>query len=169
MRTPSRTCRGKATGIFYSTGIFWSISVYKSHNNIILYFIIINVLAQKKVVVLIFPYRFNYSPHDVVDVVSDFSRFNTARVATLFVNVSATRVFLITFYVYLQGVAFINDINLGRYWPVGGPQVTLFVPAPFLKPPPATNTLVMFELENAPKDLYVKFVDTPVLNGTITV
>lgn len=68
-----------------------------------------------------------------------------------------------------QGVAFINGINLGRYWPVGGPQVTLYVPAPFLKPPPAVNTLVMFELESVPQNVSVKFVDKPILNGPIMV
>lgn len=73
------------------------------------------------------------------------------------------------FFSCLQGVAFLNEINLGRYWPLGGPQVTLYVPATFLKPSPGLNTLVMFELESAPQDLAVKFVDMPILNGPITV
>lgn len=68
---------------------------------------------------------------------------------------------------WTKGVAFLNDINLGRYWPLAGPQFTLYVPATFLKPPPAVNTLVMFELERAPQDLSIKFVDTPNINGTI--
>lgn len=67
----------------------------------------------------------------------------------------------------MQGVAFLNEINLGRYWPLAGPQVTLYVPATFLKPPPEINTLVMFELENAPKKLAIKFVDKPILDGPI--
>ncbi|CAN8028407.1 unnamed protein product [Ixodes persulcatus] len=31
-----------------------------------------------------------------------------------------------------HGVAFINGINLGRYWPKKGPQVTLYLPGPFI-------------------------------------
>lgn len=62
---------------------------------------------------------------------------------------------------------FLNDINLGRYWPLAGPQVTLYVPAAFLIPSPGVNKLVMFELESAPQDLTIKFVDTPILNGPI--
>lgn len=74
----------------------------------------------------------------------------------------------IYFNLFFQGVAFLNEENLGRYWPVGGPQVTLYVPASFLKPSPDVNILVMFELESAPHDLAVKFVDKPILNGSIT-
>ncbi|CAI6367734.1 unnamed protein product [Macrosiphum euphorbiae] len=29
---------------------------------------------------------------------------------------------------WTKGVAFLNDINLGRYWPLAGPQITLYVP-----------------------------------------
>uniref|UniRef100_A0A2H8TM91 Beta-galactosidase n=1 Tax=Melanaphis sacchari TaxID=742174 RepID=A0A2H8TM91_9HEMI len=70
---------------------------------------------------------------------------------------------------WTKGVVFLNDKNLGRYWPLAGPQVTLYVPATFLKPPPNINTLVMFELENAPQDLAIKFVDKPILNGPIQI
>ncbi|XP_050429419.1 beta-galactosidase-like [Adelges cooleyi] len=70
---------------------------------------------------------------------------------------------------WTKGVAYVNGINLGRYWPLGGPQVTLYVPGVFLVMPPASNKLVMMELEGAPPDLSVKFVDTPNLNGSITV
>ena len=90
-----------------------------------------------------------------------------------------------------KGQAFINGFNLGRYWPVRGPQVTLYVPAPALKLYPAKNSLLLFELDHAPckeddmsrrgirnnysvwkssegndeKKCSVQFVDTPVLNG----
>jgi len=63
---------------------------------------------------------------------------------------------------------FLNNVNLGRYWPLGGPQVTLYVPAPFLKPSPYVNTLVILELEGTSQDLSVKFVDKPILDGPIT-
>ena len=65
---------------------------------------------------------------------------------------------------FRKGVAFVNGFNLGRYWPVKGPQVTLYVPAPLLhaesaesavadesqRPPHANanaNHLWLFELE----------------------
>lgn len=70
---------------------------------------------------------------------------------------------------WTKGVAFLNNVNLGRYWPLGGPQVTLYVPAPFLKPSPYVNTLVMFELEGAPQDISVQFVDKPILDGPIMI
>ncbi|XP_050426969.1 beta-galactosidase-like [Adelges cooleyi] len=63
---------------------------------------------------------------------------------------------------WTKGVAFLNGINLGRYWPANGPQVTLYVPSIFLVPPPAINTLIMMELESVPKDLSVKLVNKPV-------
>lgn len=44
----------------------------------------------------------------------------------------------------------INGFNLGRYWPIVGPQVTLYLPSPLLKPYPETNTFIVFELEQAP-------------------
>ncbi|XP_060873591.1 beta-galactosidase-like [Metopolophium dirhodum] len=68
---------------------------------------------------------------------------------------------------WTKGVVFLNNVNLGRYWPLGGPQVTLYVPAPFLKPSPYANTLVILELEGTSQDLSVKFVDKPVLDGPI--
>ncbi|XP_077548500.1 beta-galactosidase-like [Haemaphysalis longicornis] len=69
---------------------------------------------------------------------------------------------------WTKGVAFINGINLGRYWPVSGPQITLYVPAPFLKPHPEKNHVMLFEIEGAPTGFRsVKFVDKPLLNASI--
>ena len=48
-----------------------------------------------------------------------------------------------------KGVAYINNYNLGRYWPVMGPQVTLYVPGPWLKPA-ASNALTLIELQSSP-------------------
>ena len=69
-----------------------------------------------------------------------------------------------------------NGYNLGRYWPMKGPQVTLYVPSEFLKPYPEMNTITMVELEKSPctstraldDGCSVKLVDTPILNGTVT-
>lgn len=64
-----------------------------------------------------------------------------------------------------KGVAFVNGINLGRYWPDAGPQVTLYLPAPYLLPYPEENHLFLFELERAPgeSERNLVFTDTPKL------
>jgi len=66
----------------------------------------------------------------------------------------------------LQGVAFVNGFNLGRYWPVAGPQVTLYVPAGVLYPAPQQNTITLLELQHAPTNMKITFTDTPYLNKT---
>lgn len=67
-----------------------------------------------------------------------------------------------------KGVAFVNGFNLGRYWPVAGPQETLFVPANILKASEeSVNEIVLFEVDASPchflddSSCYVTFVDTP--------
>ncbi|XP_046336782.1 beta-galactosidase-like [Haliotis rufescens] len=69
-----------------------------------------------------------------------------------------------------KGQALVNGFNLGRYWPVAGPQVTLYVPKPELVAPPGTNTLVMLELESTEcqsrSSCTIQFVDTPFINET---
>ncbi|XP_062502791.1 beta-galactosidase-like isoform X2 [Corticium candelabrum] len=70
-----------------------------------------------------------------------------------------------------KGQAFINDFNLGRYWPVAGPQKTLYVPATVLKPHPQLNVLVILELIESPcgNDLSqckATLVDTPDIGAT---
>lgn len=61
---------------------------------------------------------------------------------------------------WTKGVAFINGFNLGRYWNKG-PQQTLYVPAPLLRP--GGNELIVFEL-HAPAERAVTFVDRAVLD-----
>ncbi|HLZ58087.1 MAG TPA: beta-galactosidase family protein [Ktedonosporobacter sp.] len=56
-----------------------------------------------------------------------------------------------------KGVCWINGFNLGRYWNKG-PQQTLYVPAPVLRP--GENELVVFELETSGPGL-VEFRDQP--------
>lgn len=72
-----------------------------------------------------------------------------------------------------KGIAILNGFNLGRYWPVACPQVTLYAPAHLFKPNPQTNTLVVFEQEGSPltdnaplANNKVQFVKEHVLNGT---
>ncbi|XP_077499044.1 beta-galactosidase-1-like protein [Amblyomma americanum] len=69
---------------------------------------------------------------------------------------------------YTKGIAFINGINLGRYWPAAGPQIRLYVPGVFLRPHPEENKLIMFELEgirNEKGDHGVSFSDRPYLTA----
>ncbi|EEC10860.1 conserved hypothetical protein [Ixodes scapularis] len=66
-----------------------------------------------------------------------------------------------------HGVAFINGINLGRYWPKRGPQVTLYLPGAFMLPYPEENRLFLLEMEGAPEKKTVKLVDKHVLNGPV--
>ncbi|XP_077978610.1 beta-galactosidase-like [Glandiceps talaboti] len=81
---------------------------------------------------------------------------------------------------WTKGQAYINGFNLGRYWPVVGPQLTLYVPASVLTT--GDNTLTVFELENAPcnddgnhgnrlwdNDCQFQFIDRAIINSTITV
>ena len=72
----------------------------------------------------------------------------------------------------MQGQAYINGFNLGRYWPVVGPQITLYVPANFLFSGNQSSKLVLFEVDNAPcqspEDCHVEFLDTPIINGPVS-
>lgn len=67
-----------------------------------------------------------------------------------------------------KGVAFVNNFNLGRYWPSIGPQVTLYVPGVLLAPHPQKNTVLLFETEAAPQgNSTVSFVDVPNIDGPV--
>lgn len=46
-----------------------------------------------------------------------------------------------------KGVAYVNGFNLGRYWPLAGPQLTLYVPQEILVK--GRNTLVLIEYEQS--------------------
>lgn len=63
-----------------------------------------------------------------------------------------------------KGVLFINGFNLGRYWPLVGPQITLYVPKEILRV--GTNKIAMLELQMAPESGLVAFSDTPNLDGS---
>ena len=65
-----------------------------------------------------------------------------------------------------KGVAFVNGYNIGRYWPVKGPQKTLYVPAAYLRATTEMNELILFEIDSCPcvppyDTCYVSLVDTP--------
>ncbi|XP_064476427.1 beta-galactosidase-like [Ornithodoros turicata] len=70
---------------------------------------------------------------------------------------------------WTKGVAFLNGFNLGRYWPVVGPQVTLYVPGSVVLPYPQENYLVLFETEGLRlPGATVKLVTVPRLNDRTT-
>ncbi|KAF7389061.1 hypothetical protein HZH66_010198 [Vespula vulgaris] len=56
-----------------------------------------------------------------------------------------------------KGVAYVNGYNLGRYWPVVGPQMTLYIPATFLRT--GQNILEILELEYVPATRKMRFSD----------
>ncbi|MBA0633795.1 hypothetical protein Godav_024441 [Gossypium davidsonii] len=58
-----------------------------------------------------------------------------------------------------KGIAFVNEFNIGRYWPTSGPQCNLYIPAPILRQ--GENVLVIFELESSNPELMVDSVDEP--------
>ncbi|XP_050100366.1 beta-galactosidase-like isoform X1 [Anopheles aquasalis] len=61
-----------------------------------------------------------------------------------------------------KGFIFVNGFNLGRYWPVVGPQVTTYLPKELLK---ATgNTIVVVELQKLPADRTLHFASKAILD-----
>ncbi|XP_070158102.1 beta-galactosidase isoform X1 [Polyergus mexicanus] len=58
-----------------------------------------------------------------------------------------------------KGMAFVNGHNLGRYWPLVGPQITLYVPAPYLRT--GENELILLELEYVSQARKMKFQSVP--------
>jgi beta-galactosidase len=61
-----------------------------------------------------------------------------------------------------KGYAWVNGHNLGRYWNIG-PQQTMYVPGPWLKP--GDNEVVVLDfLCRFEREPLVAFIDTPILN-----
>ncbi|KAM3747339.1 hypothetical protein ACB098_05G027500 [Castanea mollissima] len=58
-----------------------------------------------------------------------------------------------------RGIAFVNGFNIGRYWPLKGPQCNLYVPAPVLRH--GENVVVLLELESPNAELVIDSVDQP--------
>ncbi|XP_022688282.1 beta-galactosidase-like [Varroa jacobsoni] len=87
---------------------------------------------------------------------------------TLTLNENDTPILLDTFVRldgWVKGFIVVNGINLGRYWPAQGPQVTLYVPGVYLKY--GANRITIVELEGAPASQSITFVDTPVIDGSV--
>ena len=62
-----------------------------------------------------------------------------------------------------RGVIVVNGFNIGRYYPEAGPQVTLYLPAPFLKQ--GDNEIIVFESDHA-ENAVLEFVAEPELGPT---
>ncbi|XP_030559801.1 beta-galactosidase [Drosophila novamexicana] len=64
-----------------------------------------------------------------------------------------------------KGIVFLNGENLGRYWPLVGPQITLYVPAAVLQV--GRNRLILVEYQQTPTTMELQFRDTPILNSRV--
>lgn len=71
-----------------------------------------------------------------------------------------------------KGIIWINGKNLGRYWPVIGPQITLYLPGVWLKYPDK-NTIILLELEedncNNRKNCSIQFTDKHQIDSSVPV
>ena len=67
---------------------------------------------------------------------------------------------------WTKGYAWVNGHALGRYWPVQGPQRTLFVPAPFFDASNSTVALfTVLELHHPASNASASLVDAPDFSG----
>lgn len=62
-----------------------------------------------------------------------------------------------------KGIVFINGFNLGRYWPVVGPQVTIYVPKEILKQ--GQNYVVVIEYQMMPDSSEMQLINEAKLDG----
>jgi len=72
---------------------------------------------------------------------------------------------------WYKGNIEVNNFNIGRYWPVMGPQQTLYIPSVILRP--GANYITVNELEQTPcadpKHCQIEFVSEPDLVGDLGV
>ncbi|XP_055710052.1 beta-galactosidase-like isoform X2 [Phlebotomus papatasi] len=62
-----------------------------------------------------------------------------------------------------KGVLYVNGFNLGRYWPVAGPQITMYVPQSILRV--GDNSILLLEYQKAPMPTMVSFKSQSFLDG----
>ncbi|KAM0938187.1 putative beta-galactosidase [Dioscorea sansibarensis] len=65
----------------------------------------------------------------------------------------------ISFRGWTKGIVFVNNFNIGRFWPVKGPQCSLYVPAPILQG--GENVVVILELHSPHPELILNLVENP--------
>ncbi|XP_001649403.2 beta-galactosidase isoform X1 [Aedes aegypti] len=61
-----------------------------------------------------------------------------------------------------KGFIMVNGFNLGRYWPVIGPQVTTYLPKELLNE--GSNEIILVEQQRAPTDKLIHFTDSAILD-----
>jgi len=62
---------------------------------------------------------------------------------------------------WTKGTVWVNGHHLGRFWDIG-PQQTLYVPGPWLRP--GTNEVIVFTFDR-PEKLEMRGLAAPLLNG----
>ncbi|MGW2174853.1 glycoside hydrolase family 35 protein [Streptomyces sp. NPDC001705] len=97
-----------------------------------------------------------WSPHDIARATSAAPPGGTAGFATAVLDVPEPADTFLTLPGFAKGFVWVGDMLLGRYWEAG-PQTTLYLPRPLLRPGP--NTLTVLELERLGDQ--VALVDRP--------
>ncbi|MEU6451745.1 beta-galactosidase family protein [Streptomyces sp. NPDC046979] len=97
-----------------------------------------------------------WSPHDIARATSATGPGGTAGFATAVLDVPEPADTFLTLPGFAKGFVWVGDMLLGRYWEAG-PQTTLYLPRPLLRPGP--NTLTVLELERLGE--HVALVDRP--------
>lgn len=72
----------------------------------------------------------------------------------------AARITTTEHFFFFQGFIIVNGFNLGRYWPLVGPQITLYLPKELLHK--QQNSIIVVELQRAPRNGHMKFSDKPI-------
>ncbi|MGH9615550.1 MAG: beta-galactosidase [Acidobacteriaceae bacterium] len=99
------------------------------------------------------PNRLRYSKEPCSGACFYRANFNVATPRDTFLDTSALA----------KGEVWLNGEPLGRFWNIG-PQKTLYVPAPWLKP--GTNQIVVFDLNGKP-GRKIEGLDHPILHGAV--
>ncbi|ANJ05729.1 glycoside hydrolase family 35 protein [Streptomyces parvulus] len=102
-----------------------------------------------------------WSPHDLARAASAAGPGGTAGFATAVLDVPEPADTFLALPGFAKGFVWAGDTLLGRYWEAG-PQTTLYLPRPLLRPGP--NTLTVLELERLGD--HVALVDRPDLGPT---
>ncbi|MZE70349.1 beta-galactosidase, partial [Streptomyces sp. SID5789] len=97
-----------------------------------------------------------WSPHDLARATSAAGPGGTAGFATAVLDVPEPADTFLALPGFAKGFVWVGDMLLGRYWEAG-PQTTLYLPRPLLRPGP--NTLTVLELERLGG--HVALVDRP--------
>lgn len=61
-------------------------------------------------------------------------------------------------WIQFQGIVYINGFHLGRYWPLVGPQVTMYVPKEILMK--TNNNIIILEYQRTATNRVIKFTNT---------